>query len=127
MARQYHLLGRGFSGRAVRVQPLDPIESENNLLAAAKLAGPEAQPLEFKKIEWRNGVKLFITEYSEACTDPTKPEVKWKKVKAGDLDDVGTVFTSKDIQALEAIFRDYHEVMPSEIDAIMGKAIDLTQ
>ncbi len=127
MARQFHLKGRGFSGRAIRVKPLDPDVSERNLLAAAKLAGEEASGLEIKKIEWRNGMKQFITHFSEKCADPLAEGVKWRKVEPGQLDIMGEFFTTKDIQFIEAQFRDYHEVMPAEVADIVGKAIDLAE
>lgn len=125
MKKQLHLKGRGFSGRAVRVEPLDPNVAENNLLASAKLAGPEASGLEIKKVEWRNGIKQFVVEYSDACDDMLK--ATFRKVRPGELDDLAAVFTTKDIQALESIFRDYHEVMPSEVADIVGGAIDLSE
>jgi len=127
MTKQFHLLGRGFSGRGIRVTPLDPAVAESNLLAAAKMAGAEATGLEIKKTEWRIGIKQFITEFSDSCADCLAADVKWRKPKPGELDDLGVYFTPKDVQALESIFRDYHEVMPSEIESIVGKAIDLSE
>lgn len=130
MTTQYHLKGKGFSGRAVRVRELDPLEAEDNLKAAGKLlvgqdAGPAAM-LELKKTEWRNGIKLMISEFTDPCEDPMAEGVKWKKVGAGMLDDMGAYFTTKDVQVLEAIYRDMHEIMPSELDAIMGKALPVS-
>lgn len=123
---QYHLKGKGFSMRAVRVRELDPIEVEENLKAAAKLVSSEASVLELKKTEWRNGIKLMVVEVSEPCADPNVEGVKWKKVKPMDLEDLGSVFKSKDVQALEAIYRDMNEVMPGELEAIVGKGLPVS-
>ncbi len=127
MNTQYHLKGRGFSGRAVRLRELDPIEVENNLTAAAKLVSSDASVIELKKVEWRNGVKLMITEYTDPCDDPFAEGVKWKKVAGGTLEDLGTYFKAKDVLALEALYREYHEVMPAELDAIVGKAVPVSE
>jgi hypothetical protein len=120
----YHLKGRRMCGRAVRVEALDSPDIDANLAAAAKLAGKEATILEIKKIEWRNGVKLFVKEISEPCEDmfKLKPE-QWKKVTPGMLDDIKAYFGAKDMQVLEALFREYHDINPDELDAIMGKAV----
>jgi len=124
---QYHLKGKGFSGRAVRVRELDPIEVEDNLTATAKLVSQEASIIELKKVEWRNGVKRMIVEFSEPCEDPFAEGVKWKKVTAGMLDEIGEYFRAKDLLALEAIYRTNHEVIPSELEAITGKAVPVSE
>ena len=123
---QYHLKGKGFSGRAVRVRELDPIEVEENLKAAAKLVPAEATVLELKKTEWRNGIKLMVVEVSDKCEDPMAPDVKWRKVTPVDLEDLGQYFKTKDVAVLEAIYRESNEVIPSELDAITGKALPVT-
>lgn len=123
MKTQYHLQGKGFSGRAVRLRELGPNEVEANLAAAARIAGKDASIIELKKIEWRNGVKLMVAEFTEPCTDPFAEGVKWKKATPEMLEDLGKYFRTKDVLALEAYFREYHEVIPSELDAISGKAI----
>lgn len=126
---QYHLVGKGFSGRAVRVRELTPIEAEENLTAAAKLSSgvsESTQILELKKVEWRNGVKLMITEFTDPCADPLAEGVKWRKVTPGLLDDIGAFFTAKDVGALEAVFRQMHEVTPAELEAITGKALPVS-
>lgn len=124
---QYHLNGKGFSGRAVRVRTLDPMEVEDNLAAAAKLVSKEASVIELKKTEWRNGAKLMITEYTEPCEDPMALESKaWKKAQPGQFDDLGTYFTAKDIAVLQHIFCENHEVKESELDAIMGKGLPVS-
>ncbi len=123
---QYHLKGKGHSGRAVRVEALPPHEAEDMLTSAAKLAGPEAGPLQIKKIEWRNGSKAFIKSYTDSCEDPLAEGVKWKKPTPGQFDEMASYFTSKDCQVLEALYRDYHEVTQVELEAITGKALPVS-
>lgn len=123
---QYHLKGRHMSNRAVRVKMLDPTETEENLQAAAKIVGPDGLVLDLKKTEWRMGVKRFIVSFSEPCEDPMAADVKWTKASPAVLDDMGSVFTAKDLGVLEAIFRDYHEVNPAELEAIAGKALPVS-
>lgn len=125
--QQYHLKGKAFSGRAVRVREVDPMEVEQNLTAAAKLVGEKASIIELKKCEWRNGAKLMVTEISDPCEDPMAEGVKWRKVTPGMLDDLGAFFKPKDLGVLEALYRDATEVMPSELEAIMGKALPVSE
>lgn len=125
---QIHLKGKGFSGRGVRYRELDPIEVENNLKAAGKIVGAEATPLELKKTEWRNGAKAMLVEFSEPCEDlfavdaEGKSKVKWRKVTPDVLEDFGAYFKTKDLAILEHIYRENHEVLQSEVEAIVGKA-----
>lgn len=97
------------------------------MIAVAKIVSKEASVMEFKKVEWRNGVKRMISEISDPCDDPFADGVKWKKVTLPQLEDLGTFFKAKDVQALEAIYRDYHEMVPSEIEAIVGKAVPVSE
>ena len=127
MLTQLHLKGKGFSGRAVRLRELAPAEVEANLTAAAKLAGKEAGPLEIKKIEWRNAVKMMIVEFTEPCADPMADGVKWRKVSPGMLEDMGEYFKAKDVALLEHFYRDQNEVLQDEVDDILGKALPVAQ
>lgn len=124
--QQYHLKGKGFSGRAVICRELDPSEVEDNVTAAAKLVDKDATVIEFKKTEWRNGVKLMVVKFSEPCADPLAEGVKWKDNSAGLLDDLGTYFTSKDVGVLQGIFRNFHEVSEDELNDIVGKALPVS-
>lgn len=120
---QFHLKGKGFSGRAVRCRELDPMETEENLLSAAKLVSKDATMVELKKVEWRNAIKLMVTEFTEPCKDPFADGVKWKKVTAGMLEDLGVYFTAKDLLALESIYQNTHEVTKDELEAITGSSV----
>ena len=123
---QYHLRGKGHSGRAVRVEALPSHEVEDLLTTAAKLAGLEATPVEIKKIEWRNGTKSCVKFFTEPCEDPLAEGTKWKKATQESLDSLAEFFTAKDCQVLESLYRDYHEVTQKELEAITGKALPVT-
>ncbi len=124
---QYFLKGKGHSGRAVRVEPLSAAETEDQLTNAAKLAGPEATGLEIKKIEWRNGTKLFIKSFTDPCEDPMAEGVKWKKASAMVLETMSDFFTAKDCAVLESLYRDYHEVTPAEIERITSGMLPVSE
>lgn len=125
---QYHLSGKKMSGRVVRTKPLDPVTAEKVLSAAAKIVGKDATVIELKKCEWRLGVKAFIAEFSEPTKDPATLTAKqWKKVAADTLDDMGALFTARDCMVLEALYRDEHEVSQDEVDAIVGKALPVSE
>lgn len=126
MHYQYHLKGRHYSGRAVRVSPLDGVASDQALLNAAKVAGKEASVFEVTKLQYTMGLRQFIKEVSGPCEDPMAEGVKWKKVTPEDLDNLADFFTAKDTMALEAIYRDFHEVTKQELDDIVGKAVPLS-
>ncbi len=127
MQFEYHLKGKGLSGRAVQLEPLEPDDAETMLTMAAKLAGPEATPIEIKKIEWRNGSKQFIKAYTDPCENPRAEGTKWKKPTPGQFDhEMAKYFTAKDCQILEAIYREYHEVTQAELEAITGKALPVS-
>jgi hypothetical protein len=52
---------------------------------------------------------------------------QWHKVTSGKLDDLGKYFTSKDVMLLEALFREEHEIQQDELEAIMGKALPVSE
>lgn len=122
MLQQVHLTGKWHSKRVVHVKMLDAFEVEDNLMQAAKLLGKNAEFLEIKKTEWRNGVKRFIVAVSEPVENAA--DAKVRPVNIADLDATFTeLFTAKDQQVLEAMYRDFHEASVDEVDAIVGKAL----
>lgn len=124
---QYHLKGKGHSGRGVRIVSLPAHEVEDGLTNAAKLAGAEATPIEIKKVEWRNGVKSFIRAFTEPCENPLAEGVVWKKASVQMFEEgLAKFFTAKDCAVLESLFRDYHEVTQAELDAIVGKPLPVS-
>ena len=124
---QYHLKGPRHSGRAVRLKELSSSDVNENLTQAAKLVSKDASVLELRKAEYRLGIQRFVVEISDACADPLDPTVKWKKVDpASFTEGLDSFFTAKDVQILEALYREYHEVSQQSLDDIMGKAIPVS-
>lgn len=127
MIQQIHLIGKYHSKRVVQVRMLDSFEVEDNLTSAAKMLGKGVEYFEVKKAEWRNGVKKFIVAYS-APMDKAEGDIKFTKADQGTMDGEYTkLFTSKDTQVLEGVYRDFHEVSQEDIDAIMGKALPVSE
>lgn len=119
---QYHLKGARHSGRAVRVESLDFAQVSQNLDDAVKFISEGATYAQLKKKEWALGITQFVKEISDPCVDPMDPSVKWKKVTVADFEEgFGKFFSTKDMMALEAIYRDYHDLSKEELDAIVGK------
>jgi hypothetical protein len=125
MKYQYHLKGKHYSGRAVRVEPLNATASDEALVNAARLAGKEATIFEVTKQQYVLGLRQFVKEISEPCDDPMT--AKWRKVKPEDLDNLADFFTAKDLMVLEQIYREYHEVTKQELDDIVGKALPVSE
>lgn len=125
MIKQYHLKGKHCSGRAVRVRALDDVQTADNLTAAARQAGTEAIYAEVKKAEWRIGITQFVIEVSEPCEDPST--AKFRKVNVRDFEEgLSTFFTAKDVVILEAIYREFHELNSDELEAIVGKGLEVS-
>jgi len=130
---QFLLNSKRCSGRGVRIRSLSPDEHDKLMFEAAKLVGPDATFLELKKIEWRMGVKKMLCEVTEKGGYKSEDEllkdgVKWKKVTVQFLDEsFDDMFNAKDVGILQAIYRELHEVNDKEIDAIMGKALPVSE
>ena len=104
---------------------LESFEVDENLTAAAKLMGKSAEFFEIKKTEWRNGVKKFLVAVSEPTDDPMT--ATFKKVDHSTLDELyPKIFTAKDAQILEGLYRDFHEVSSDDLEAIVGKALPVS-
>lgn len=127
MKFEYHLKGKGHSGRALRLKPLGPSQVESNLTNAARLVGKDALYFELKKSERRSGIKEMIVEFTDPVDDPRAEGTKWRKPTHDQFVDHDEYFTAKDWAVLESIYSDYHEVSAEEIEAISGKAVPLSE
>lgn len=124
-----HLVGKRASGRAVRVQELGPDEKDDLMIQAAKSLGKDASILELKRREWKMGVLSMIKQVSTVpVKDANGADVKWKSYSYDELEEAyKTLFTSKDHSLLVAAFRHFHEVTEEEVDAIVGKALPVSE
>jgi hypothetical protein len=130
--KQYHLNLDGMSGRGVRVRMLSPSEVAKSDRDGSAVAGPKAGLMDLRAAQQFEGLKRMLVEVT---TDAGLKElqgdaVRWTKVTLQDLDMPGprhidVLFTPRDIGALQNIFARLHEVRLDEVDALMGKALDV--
>ena len=124
--KQMHLKGKGFSGRGVRVRDLTSDDVDENMIQATKLLSSEPTALEYQKIVWRGAVKRMVAEITEPCADLFAEDVKWRKATPEMLENLSELFTAKDVTLLQAYYRDTYEVVPSEVEDIVGKAVPVS-
>jgi len=131
--KQLILNARGCSGRGVRIRTLAPEQRANVLESTAKLLGGEATWIELRLREAIAGVCAMVAEITESGgylkrDDLFGPSVQWKKVNAEHLTDrYGDYFVPKDVDALIKIFRTLHDVTETELENILGEALDVTE
>lgn len=114
------------SGRGIRFRVLGPSETDKILINAAKIVGTEGTVIELKKLEWTLGAKMMLVEVTTSRGLKELPTDKggWKKVDLMGLDsDYDKLFSAKDNATLQALYRQYHEVNESEVQAIISKAL----
>ncbi len=122
---QIHLVGRGWSGRAVRVEPLTAAEIETAELTAATEITKDSLQLEYQNKVERLGMEVMIKEISEPAAKGATPE-GWKKVTPQDLAlGMSKYFTAKDMSTLKALYRSEHSVSQAEVDAILESKINV--
>ncbi len=117
-------------GRGVQFKLLTPSEIGKVSQNAAKIVGTDATIIDLKKMEWLLGVKAMLCAVTVAKGLKTivGKDIKWKELNAMDIDmEYDKLFGGKDSQVLEAVYRQYHEVSQSEVDAIVGKALPVSE
>lgn len=130
--KQFVLSAKGCSGRGVRMRILDYSQRSQIAAEAAREVGKDATPAEWVAKETVDGIIATVLQITEAtgfkkAADLVGDAVKWKKVSADDLTaHLTDYFNVKDLGALDAAFRRYHDVTVKEIDDILGEAQDVT-
>ncbi len=115
------------AGRGVRFEILDPTTRDQMLLAVATLAGEDDKKLAI--LRQREGVRRMLRAVTRDGNLTEEqilalPESAWTKVDAQGLADdeaYRKLFTTKDDELLCWLYRDYHEITKSDVDAIAGK------
>jgi len=127
---QYHLNLPGMSGRRVRVRLLTPSEKRAADAAGADSAGNNASIMALVEAQRFECWKRTVTEVTEEDELKTilGDEVKWHKLTLQDLEmpgpyNVDQLFTCKDTEMLELIFKNYHDVGQAELHMLSGKAL----
>ena len=122
---QVHLVGRGWSGRAVRVETLTSTQIEANEVIAASETTKDSIVMEYQNKIERLGMEVMIKEISEPTAKGATPE-GWKKVTPQDLAlSMSKYFTAKDMSTLKALYRAEHSVSQAEVDAILESKINV--
>jgi hypothetical protein len=130
--KQFHLKGNGFSGRGVRLRELDQPELDAAFRSAAKLAGTEGTMADVRVLEQHECVTRMIVEVTEKPVAELDESTKWRKVTQQELDDeggpfsFGKLFKAKDTAFLRRLHRDWHNLSEAEIEAIAGKAQEVS-
>jgi|SRR6478735_289675 len=129
---QYHLNGKGFSGRGVRLRQLEQPELDAAFRTAAKLAGAEATMADVRVIEQHECVLRMVLEVTEKGGLATLEGAAWRKVTQQELEDeegryrFGKLFTAKDTAFLRRIHRDWHQLSEAEVEAISGNGLPVS-
>lgn len=119
---QIHLVGKGFSGRAVRYVTLDDEQVEKVELTAAREVGKEGTNLEMWSRQQRIGMETMIRMVSDPVSETDLPKARWSAVTAQQLHDGWKdLFTNKDTKTLKRAYDEEHEVRGAELDIILGK------
>ncbi|WP_438029016.1 hypothetical protein [Sorangium sp. So ce233] len=131
-AFQYHLKGKGFSGRGVRLRQLDQPELDAAFLSAAKVAGAEASMADIRVREQHDCVLRMILEVTEKRDLETLDGAAWRKVTHQELEDeegshrFSKLFTAKDTAFLRRMYREWHNLSEAEAEAIAGNGLPVS-
>lgn len=94
--------------------------------------GAEGSFIELRTTEQLLGVKAMLVAVTERAglkdEDLLDPATKWKMLTAVEIDDkYDSTFSSKDHQALAALYRELHEVSAAEVESIVGKLLPVSE
>lgn len=140
--RQIALLGRGFSGRVVKLRQLGAVERDELLeMVAAEMKGSD-NAMAYSNLATRRCIFKMIVAVSKEKGltredvfggEKAKPkELTWLQPGTMDLMGAGNaawkyeaLFTAKDDALLAREYRADHEVSEAEVEDIMGKAVTI--
>ena len=122
---QAHLNLKHMSRRGVRLRLLTYAETQKCENSAASLVG-DGTFAEFRNAVFHEGVLRMISAVTEPVDEITE-KTKWTPVTFQQLSDpmgdlsANKLFGARDLNLLEALYRDYHEVTQDEVDIVVGK------
>ncbi len=128
---EYALVGKGFSGRGVRLRVLEPDERDEIVERSAQEAGAEATNIQFSNLVLKNCLCRMVQQVTKETGLPDAEKVHaatWVDVSERQLagekgSNLNSFFNAKDQDVLGRIYKEAHEATKAEIDAIMGKAV----
>lgn len=88
-------------------------------------------PSRFALVRLTEGSKRIVEEVTEPCValdEVRSDRSKWKAVSMKELDDPACrIFTAKDMSVLNEVFHREHDAAPSEVEMVLGKAIEISE
>ncbi len=135
---QFLLSGKNSSGRGVRMRILGPNETDEASIAAARIVGKDAINIEYGVAQVREMAErclVAVTKpYGIKSDDELRslPESAWEKLTPERLNMPGDwqythLFTAKDDGVICGIIKRMHTPTSEEIDAILGKALMVSE
>lgn len=128
---------KGCSGRAVKIREMSAEEVDQCQINASKLGGPDATNAEFGVARHREMNFSAVVGVTTAGGYKTLDEVlaagesAWTKVNHLMLEQgpfcYSTLFKAKDDMLISNIVQKIHTVTAAEIEAIMGKALTVSE
>jgi hypothetical protein len=120
----YHLKGKRFSGRGVKLRELGPDEVTDARLTAAKVAGKGASAYEIETLRRSECVRRMIVAVTEKGDLENLGGAKWVELTQQQLEEdngkhsFSKLFTAKDANALNYLCAQRIDVGDDEIGAI---------
>lgn len=124
------------SGRGVRFKFLSPKEKRTSDAFAMRNLATDATTAEYFDARLYEGAKSFLVEVTEQHGLPTLFPAEggivpsWRRVNYTELSspeselnfDTGGLFTPADVEALQGLYRMYHEPSAATVQKLMGEA-----
>ena len=125
------------SGRGVKIRTLSPDERDRASIVAAKVAGKDAQIIEFSTAQLKEFVTLSVVEVTKqsgfkTMDDLMKPDVEWIKVTPAEFAFEGPLkysklFNAKDDDILGHVVNSLLVASRDEVEDIVGKALMVSE
>lgn len=132
--KQIVLKSKNCSGRGVRLREVSQEGRFQIFETASKEVGPDGTNGELRARVTKNSVVAMVAEMTEQTGFRSQKDlvaagdkVTWKKLSAQDLDEnISKYFSAPDYSALAQLFSELHDVKESEVQDILGEALDVT-
>lgn len=123
-ATQYHLRGKGFSGRCVRLRVLTGDELDKYFDNTSMLLGKDATMGELLTKHKLYCLKATVIAMTEPNSESPTKNSGWEKVSFEKVQtEFDTLFTAKDREMIGRIYNQNHDPNQAEIADIMGGGI----
>ena len=139
MSYLFHLSGYASSGRGVKVRQLNPTEVDAAGVEAARSVGKDCLNVEYNQAKAKELVERMLVAVTKATGLKSMDEVKalpaseWVPLTQAKLNDpegeyrFNKIFTARDDGLLCGITSRLHIARVDEVEAIMGKALMVSE